>query len=339
MEAAGFGQDRTRRGWTLGHLCSLLAMALLASSLVQGAQGSQNQAGCGKQLVSGRILNGQAAKDGAWPWQVSVQQNGSYICGGSLISESWVVSAAQCFTPSVDSSAYRVQLGEKRIFDQTRNQTYSLVKRVVLHPSYDSNTYQADIALLELEKPTVFTATISPVCLLDASVRAPAGKPCWVTGWGNLFPQTGISRPSTLHEVEVLAVDSMSCNSRFREALKKPESYSPIKDDMMCAGYTEGHKGFAWGDFGGPLVCEKDGTWYLAGIVSWFLTTTTNAVASGYPGVYNRPNAHNDWIQKNVPGVTFKVVNLTTTDTLNGASLSATIPRVSLLVVLLRLVI
>ncbi|XP_053881031.1 serine protease 27-like [Malaclemys terrapin pileata] len=336
MEAAGFGQDRTRRGWILGHLCSLLATALLALSLVQapsstftpepplsdqwglltlkptdGAQGSQNQAGCGKQLVSGRILNGQNAKDGAWPWQVSVQMFGSHICGGTLISERWVVSAAQCFTPPVISSVYRVQLGEKRIFNQTHNQTFSAVKRVILHPSYDSATHQADIALVELENPISLTATISPVCLLDASVRVPAGKSCWVTGWGNRLPQVSSSLSATLQEVEVLAVDSTVCNSRFREALKKPVGYSPVKDDMLCAGYMEGYKGFAPGDGGGPLVCQENGTWYLGGIVSWLLTTTVSgvtSVAKGYPGVYNRPNAHNEWIQKNVPGVTFTVV-------------------------------
>ncbi|XP_034624758.1 serine protease 33-like [Trachemys scripta elegans] len=362
MEAAGFGQDRTRRGWILGHLCSLLATALLASSLVQGAQGSQNQAGCGKPLVSGRILNGQNAQDGAWPWQVSVRQNGSHICGGTLISESWVVSAAQCFRPSalgkpspcgvmcgcfpaalpqrwlhfsttqaiplwyhyaavpqqcfpasrpVINSVYRVQLGETRIFDQTRNQTFSAVKRIILHPSYDSATHQADIALVELENPISLTATISPVCLLDASVHVPAGKSCWVTGWGKRLPQVSSSLSATLQEVEVLAVDSTACNSRYREALKKPVGYSLIKDDMLCAGDMKGYKGFAPGDGGGPLVCQENGTWYLGGIVSWLLTTTVNgvtSVADGYPGVYNRPNAHNEWIQKNVPGVTFTVV-------------------------------
>ncbi|TFJ97867.1 E3 ubiquitin-protein ligase TRIM68 [Platysternon megacephalum] len=336
MEAAGFGQYRTRRGWIMGHLCSLLAIALLATSLVQGAQGSENQAGCGKQLVSGRILNGQAAKDGAWPWQVSVQRHGSHVCGGSLISESWVVSAAQCFTPPVISSTYRVQLGEKSIFDQTRNQTFSSVKRVIRNPSYDSATHQADIALVELENPISLTAAISPVCLLDASVRVPAGTPCWVTGWGNRLPQMSSSLAKTLQEVEVLTVGSTVCNSHFRKALQKPATYSPIKVDMLCAGYMKGYKGFAPGDGGGPLVCEKNGTWYLGGIVSWLLTTTVNgvtSVADGYPGVYNRPNAYNEWIQKNVPGVTFTVVNFPS----NSAHSSAKIPRVLLLTILLWL--
>uniref|UniRef100_A0A8C4Y9L2 Peptidase S1 domain-containing protein n=1 Tax=Gopherus evgoodei TaxID=1825980 RepID=A0A8C4Y9L2_9SAUR len=293
---------------------------------------------CGKPLVSGRILNGQDAKAGAWPWQVSVQRYGSHICGGSLISESWVLSAAHCFLYLTNSS-YRVQLGENRIVRETPTQTFSSVKRVVPHPNYNSSTFLADIALVELEKPIAFTASISPVCLLDASVRVPAGDACWVTGWGNIHPEA-----ETLQELEVLTIDTTICNDRFREALQKPTGDNPIKEDMMCAGHMEGYKGTAPGDSGGPLVCEEDRTWYLAGIVSWLLKTTGNSVAAGYPGVYNRPNVHNDWIQENVPGVRFMVVNFTlhsaspsTTITMNSAGPSASIPEVLLLTVLLWL--
>ncbi|XP_039388451.1 serine protease 27-like [Mauremys reevesii] len=330
----------------MGHLCSPLAIALLATSLAQGAQGSQNQTGCGKPLVSlsGRILNGQDAKAGAWPWQVSVQRYGSHICGGSLISESWVVSAAHCFDPSVANSSYRVQLGENQIGSATPPQSFSSVKRVVPHPNYNSSTFLADIALVELEKPIAFTASISPVCLLDASVRVPAGDACWVTGWGNIRPQESSSLAETLQELEVPTIDTTICNDLFREALQKPAGDNPIKEDMMCAGHMEGYKGTAPGDSGGPLVCEEDGTWYLAGIVSWLLKTTVNSVAAGYPGVYDRPNAHNDWIQENVPSVSFMVVNFTlnsaspsTTITTNSAGPSASVPEVLLLTVLLWL--
>ncbi|CAM4678951.1 serine protease 27-like [Lepidochelys kempii] len=328
------------------HLCSLLAIVLLATSLVQGAPVSQNQAGCGKRSVSGRIFSGQDAKDGAWPWQVSVQQNGFHICGGSLVSESWVVSAAHCFDLSVAISAYRVQLGEKRIVSETPAESFSSVKRIIPHPNYNSKSFLADIALVELEKPIAFTASISPVCLLNASVYVPSGKPCWVTGWGNTVPQAVYKPPETLQELEVLTVDSTICNDRYR-GLREPSGYNPIKDDMICAEYPEGYKGFAWGDSGGPLVCEEGGTWYLAGIVSWGKGIKLNGVVSvapGYPGVYNRPNAHNEWIKKNMPGVTFAEVNFTlispqpsTTVTPNSASSPPTIPRVLLLAVLLWL--
>uniref|UniRef100_A0A674KAK8 Peptidase S1 domain-containing protein n=1 Tax=Terrapene triunguis TaxID=2587831 RepID=A0A674KAK8_9SAUR len=254
-----------------------------------------------------RIFNGQDAKDGAWPWQVSVQRNSYHVCGGVLISESWVVSAAQCFHPS----AYRVQLGENRIFGQTRLHAFSLVKRIIPHPSYDNVTLEADMALVELKNPIPFTAAISPVCLLDASVHVPVGDTCWVTGWGNIFPQPlgpfiagNSSLAETLQELEVVTVNATICNDHYRHGLGMPEGDNPIKDDMMCAGSMEGYKGTAWGDSGGPLVCEDDGTWYLAGIVSWLMTTTVDGVTQvspGYPAVYNRPNAHNDWIQANVP--------------------------------------
>uniref|UniRef100_A0A8C8VM07 Peptidase S1 domain-containing protein n=1 Tax=Pelusios castaneus TaxID=367368 RepID=A0A8C8VM07_9SAUR len=189
---------------------------------------------CGKQLVSGRIFNGQDAKDGAWPWQVNVQRSGSHVCGGSLISENWVLSAAHCFTQPVVSSAYRVQLGEKRIFNQTHSQTFSSVKQVILHPSYNASTSFADIALVDLENPIEFTATMSPVCLLDSSVHMPSGKPCWVTGWGSVLPE-GDRHPSP------------------------GPTPSTVRHPLQLSKHL--------GDSGGPLVCEEEGTWYLAGIV------------------------------------------------------------------------
>uniref|UniRef100_A0A8C0JCR9 Peptidase S1 domain-containing protein n=1 Tax=Chelonoidis abingdonii TaxID=106734 RepID=A0A8C0JCR9_CHEAB len=255
----------------------------------------------GHLLVSGRIFSGQDAKAGAWPWQVSVQINGFHICGGSLISESWVVSAA----------------GQRH-----RLHSFALVKRIILHPSYNSVTHQADIALVELRNPVAFTATISPVSLLDASVPVPAGDTCWVTGWGNTSPQS-----YRLGEGSVICTQT--------DSLRKPEGDNPIKEDMMCAGPKEGYKGF--GDGGGPLVCKKDGTWYLAGIASWFVSRTVNGVTSvvpGYPGVYNCLNSHNDWIKANVPDVTFTSDNATPT----GTGPSATILRVLPLTVFLWLI-
>ncbi|XP_074854440.1 serine protease 27-like [Carettochelys insculpta] len=302
----------------MGHLCSPLAIALLAMSLVQGAQGSQNQTGCGRRLVTGRILNGQSARDRAWPWQVSVQRHGSHICGGSLVSASWVVSAAHCFPQSVANSAYQLQLGDTRLVGESPTRAWSAVKQIFSHPSYDGDTFFADIALVELEKPVVFSAAVSPLCLLHAAAHVPAGQPCWVTGWGNIRPLEAPSTPVTLQELEVFTIDSRVCNQRMRKALAKPVGDDPVKADMLCAEPMEGWQGTAPGDSGGPLVCEEGGIWYLAGVVSWLLKTTQNGittVAPGYPGVYNRPNAHNDWIQAIMPGATFADVNFTETRT------------------------
>nr|XP_025046103.1 LOW QUALITY PROTEIN: serine protease 27-like [Pelodiscus sinensis] len=320
----------------MGNLSSPVARVLLLLGLAQGAQESQKQTVCGKRLVSGRILNGQDAPDGAWPWQVSVRRHGFHICGGALVSESWVVSAAHCFAPSVATSAYRVHLGENQSVPETPTQASLSVKRIVPHPDYNGVSFFADIALLELENPLAFTAAVHPICLLDAAVRVPAGQPCWVTGWGNIRPQETPSTPERLQQ------------------LGKPAGDNPVKEDMLCAGSMAGDKGTAPGDSGGPLVCEEGGTWYLAGIVSWLLKTTVNGIASvapGYPGVYNRPNAHAEWIQGNVPGVTFLEVNFTpntaspattvlprgTTVLWSGACPAASLPGVLLLAGLLPL--
>uniref|UniRef100_A0A8C8SCC6 Peptidase S1 domain-containing protein n=1 Tax=Pelusios castaneus TaxID=367368 RepID=A0A8C8SCC6_9SAUR len=259
---------------------------------------------CGQRSVSGRILNGQTAKYGTWPWQVSVQRQGFHICGGSLVSERIPLPSHCTALLSACSPTDLIASNE------TSNQTLSSsVKQIILHPSYDNASFFADIALVELENPIAFTAVMSPICLLDASVHVPAGKSCWVTGWGNINPQESI----------------------------QPDLLSNPVHSWAASG----------GDSGGPLVCKENDTWYLAGIVSWLLLTTVNgatSVAPGYPGVYNRPNAHNRWIQENVPGVNFTVVNFTvksvnplTTVPPNSAGPSAIIPRVLLFTVLLWL--
>uniref|UniRef100_A0A8C3FSK2 Peptidase S1 domain-containing protein n=1 Tax=Chrysemys picta bellii TaxID=8478 RepID=A0A8C3FSK2_CHRPI len=272
-------------------------------------------------LLGRNTVLGQDAKYGAWPWQVSVQRNGFHLCGGSLISKSWVVSVAHCFNPSVADSSYRVQLGENRIFGQNRIHSFSLVKRIIPHPCYNNVTSEADIALVELKNPIAFTATISPVGLLDASVRVPAGETCWVTGWGNTSPQSDntFKLPPYVPQPKDFCLDKASSGKAASGNMK------PSRDGESTIG-----------DGGGPLVCKKDRTWYLAGIASWFLTTTVNGVTRvvpGYPGVYNRLNSHNDWIKANVPGVTFIPNSAPPT----GTDPSATILRVLLLTMFLQL--
>uniref|UniRef100_A0A8C0JAP4 Peptidase S1 domain-containing protein n=1 Tax=Chelonoidis abingdonii TaxID=106734 RepID=A0A8C0JAP4_CHEAB len=227
--------------------------------------------------------------NGSWPWQVSIREGSNHICGGSLIAESWVVSAAHCFDG--DKSAYHVNLGEYQLLNPSESLVSFPIKEIYRHPSYTDMRSSGDIALVELETPVSFNEVIRPICLPASSVEFPAGMECWVTGWGN----THLTAPKTLQEVQVPLIDRDTCNSLFNTGSypDDPKEIDPIKQDMICAGYPQGEKDACQGDSGGPLVCELDSTWLLAGVVSWGV----ECALPNRPGVYILLPPYADWIQ------------------------------------------
>ncbi|TFJ97866.1 protein FAM187B [Platysternon megacephalum] len=268
----------------MGRLCSPLALALLVMTLLQGAQGSWNQPGFS------RIMGGQDAKEGNWTWQVSVQEDGAHICGGSLISAQWVVSAAHCFNRSLPDSAYRMNLGEYQLSDPSPTQISSPVSRIVRHPNYNQSTLVADIALVQLTEPVNFTDTIRPISLPGPSTPFPAGEVCWVTGWGLTGSGYTLPPPRTLQELQVPLVDVSTCREHFGECSLG------IEEDMLCAGALGVSRDSCEGDSGGPLVCPRNGNFVLAGIVSWGANCTASSTPS--PGVYVRVSFYANWIQE-----------------------------------------
>ncbi|XP_027629254.1 chymotrypsinogen B [Tupaia chinensis] len=143
--------------------------------------------GCGvpaiQPVLSGlsRIVNGEDAIPGSWPWQVSLQdKTGFHFCGGSLISEDWVVTAAHCGVKTTDV----VVAGE---FDQgsdEENIQVLKIAQVFKNPKFNMLTVRNDITLLKLATPAQFSQTVSPVCLPSAQDDFPAGSLCATTGWG-----------------------------------------------------------------------------------------------------------------------------------------------------------
>ncbi|XP_065260202.1 prostasin-like [Emys orbicularis] len=284
-------------------LCSQLALLLLLvlPSPTQGAEESQDQ------TVFSRIIGGQDAKKGNWTWQVSVQEDGAHICGGSLISAQWVVSAAHCFNPSVPYSQYRLVLGAHQLLPLSPKPVLSKVQKIILHPSYNRTSLVADIALVRLKKPVKSTKFIRPISLPGASRQFPEKKKCWVTGWGNVEVTEPLPRPQTLQQLEVPIISTRDCNRRYNKLNpNSPLGPQRIKSDMICAGYMNSPKGFCNGDSGGPLACQQNGKWYLAGVVSWFMTRSERGIVCSepkFPGVFTRVTAYNSWIQKEVNGV------------------------------------
>ncbi|KAM5330262.1 serine protease 27 [Glossophaga mutica] len=279
------------------------AVALLLLLLLRfGTQRAKALSVCGRPRRLDRMVGGQDALEGEWPWQVSIQRNGSHFCGGSLITEQWVLTAAHCFSNTSETSLYRVLLGARQLVKPGPHATYAQVKRVESNPLYQGMASSADVALVELEAPVTFTNYILPVCVPDPSVVFETGMNCWVTGWGSPSEQDRLPNPRILQKLAVPIIDTPKCNllySKDAESIFQPKT---IKDDMLCAGFAEGKKDACKGDSGGPLVCLVGQSWLQAGVISW----GEGCARRNRPGVYIRVTSHYDWIHRIIPELQFQ---------------------------------
>ncbi|XP_038660367.1 transmembrane protease serine 9-like isoform X1 [Scyliorhinus canicula] len=235
---------------------------------------------CGSSAAfSSRIVGGTDSADGEWPWQVSLRI-GQHICGASIISDRWLVSAAHCFLENSNPSIWTAYMGSVNVqMGIARN-----IKTIIRHPRYHSMTLDFDIAVLELSSPLNFTDYIRPVCLPSRNQVFPVGKSCSITGWGSLYFRG--QWPTILQKANVDIIADTICNVSYHNA---------ITHRMLCAGFLEGGVDSCQGDSGGPLVClEPGGTWFLVGIVSFGF----GCAEANFPGVYARVTALRDWVKE-----------------------------------------
>ncbi|XP_059405740.1 transmembrane protease serine 9-like, partial [Carassius carassius] len=242
---------------------------------------------CGRASLNTRIVGGQSAVAGAWPWQVSLHRSSRHFCGGSLINKEWVLTAAHCFD-NTSPSGLTVYLGRQTQVGTNPNEVSSSVSEIIKHPGYISRTHDNDITLLHLSSPVTFTDYIKPVCLASSSSTFFNRTVSWVTGWGDI--RTGVSLPSpqTLQEVQVPVVGNRQCKCLY--------GVSTITDNMICAGLIEGGKDSCQGDSGGPMVSKQGSIWVQSGIVSF----GDGCALANFPGVYARVSKYQSWINEKI---------------------------------------
>ncbi|XP_027455911.1 transmembrane protease serine 11A [Zalophus californianus] len=264
------------------------ALPINASSVQVNAMSSSTgkltvQACCGKRvvpLIVNRIMSGDIVAKAAWPWQASLQRNNIHQCGATLISNTWLITAAHCFMNNANPRQWTVSFGTTINPPLMKRN----VRRIIVHERYHSPAREYDIAVVQFSPRVTFTDDIRRVCLPEASASFQPNSTVYITGFGALF--YGGESQNNLREAKLKIISDDVC--------KQPHVYGhDIKSGMFCAGYLEGIYDACRGDSGGPLVVKdlKD-TWYLIGIVSW----GDNCGQKNKPGVYTNVVYYRNWI-------------------------------------------
>ncbi|XP_073822297.1 trypsin-1-like [Musca autumnalis] len=231
-----------------------------------------------KPRPDGRIVGGQRINITEAPYQISLQTRSMHICGGSIISKEWILTAAHC-TYGREASELKVRLGST---DTDKDGDLIDVAKLVQHEKFNIRNVDYDYSLIKLSKEIELDETKKIVDLPKLKEDYMDGTVCLVTGWGNTKNRTDWEQ--LLRQTKVPIFNQKECSRRYG-------LFGGVTERMLCAGYAEGGKDACQGDSGGPLVTE-DGV--LVGVVSWGY----GCARPNYPGIYSRVAYVRDWIME-----------------------------------------
>ncbi|XP_068753358.1 chymotrypsinogen A-like [Montipora capricornis] len=250
--------------------------------------GVSTSQGCGVTTFLSRVVNGENASPHAWPWQISLRVRGGHICGGSLIRNDWVVTAAHCVDRMPNPNSYTVVVGAHRRNGRTQVQQTLRVKKLFKHEQFSRRNLRNDVALLQLERSITLSSKINTVCLPKENSRVSPGTQCFITGWGRTVG--GGNAADTLQQAMLPVAEHSKC-SRVNGRLLPVDEKS-----MVCAG-GQG-KGGCQGDSGGPFVCNEGGKFVLRGAVSW----GHSRCRTDHYSVFARVSSFIGWIESKMSG-------------------------------------
>uniref|UniRef100_A0A3Q4N548 trypsin n=1 Tax=Neolamprologus brichardi TaxID=32507 RepID=A0A3Q4N548_NEOBR len=206
------------------------------------------------------IVGGREAKPHSRPYMASIQYQAQHSCGGILIREDFVLTAAHCKGPCT------VVLGAHDISKKEKSQQRIKVAKYYRHPKFNGK-YDYDIMLLKLEKNATLNKYVKTTGLPKKNGKIPANIKCYVAGWG----RTGKNTPAS---------------NVLKEATEKMQFSNECKS--ICLPGNQMLKG----DSGGPLICNK----MSQGLTAFTLAEDCNNPK--YPHVYTKINFFIPWIKE-----------------------------------------
>lgn len=281
------------------------------TSLIEGRPKTLKK--CGRRnSQTGRIVGGTTAQAGEQPWIVSIHEKQQYqykhICGGTILNEYYIVTAAHCIDSPKSPWKYQIYVGLHQLSKKHREPAKMYkISHLTVHEDYDGEMIVNDIALLRTKDPIRFERSarfVNGICLPYTN-KDPSG---WglVAGWGFVEEGSG-SASDTLEVVKVPLVSRKLCTLAYEELSEESDgsgdsdySYSAsqnytIFDSQICAGIAE--RDSCQGDSGGPFIQRnKKGIHTLIGVVSY----GEGCARRKYPGVYTKVAFYMDWLENNM---------------------------------------